>query len=274
MTTERYERLVIEPSRALRGKVTDVVAPLPPKAAARAWLVAATLTAVLVGLSGAARAAAPADAAVLSGRVADAAGPLSGARVVARDTADDRAVSTSTAVDGTFEFRLPAGVYQLEARLDGLRFPAETGVRLAPGDRRQIAIEGEPYYASGALAVPLGRLDILARELDDGHGDLKLAPRRGARGDPPDLSAAGAGAGRGQRRPGRCRRPGEKCRSRGGGSREEAAAAVPSGARGPALKCRVSGSTVSSGNRRVSKTVHGRRMAAEKSGIETGAPGV
>ncbi|HYH46621.1 MAG TPA: carboxypeptidase-like regulatory domain-containing protein [Thermoanaerobaculia bacterium] len=144
-------------------------------------LVAAALVTLagLTGLSGAARAAAPrastlsdARSAVLSGRVADAAGPLSGARVVARNTADGGETSTSTAADGTFEFQLPAGVYQLEARLDGLRFPVETGVRLASGDRRQIAIEGEAYYAAGALSVPLGRMELLARQLDDEHGDL------------------------------------------------------------------------------------------------------
>src|SRR5687768_9046538 len=116
--TERCERLVIEPSCAMRRKVIHVLA--PPKRntlAVRALLVATALTAALVGLSGAARAAAPADsrAAVLSGRVADAAGPLSGARVVARNTADGGETSTSTAVDGTFEFQLPAGVYLLEA---------------------------------------------------------------------------------------------------------------------------------------------------------------
>jgi Carboxypeptidase regulatory-like domain len=213
--TERCERLVIEPSRAKRGKLIHVLAPPKPKTpAARALLVATALIGLagLSGLSGAARAAPPpaptpsdTRAAVLSGRVADAAGPLSGARVVARNTADDRETSTSTAVDGTFELQLPAGVYQLEARLDGLRFPAEAGVRLAPGDRRQIAIEGEAYYAAGALSMPLGRLELLARELDGEHGDLKrlLAEAQGEirriyRRRELELAAAGgapAGAG-------------------------------------------------------------------------------
>lgn len=181
--TERCERLVIEPSCAMRRKVIHVLAPPKPKTlAARALLVATALIGLVgpSGLSGAAWAAAPpasapsdSRAAVLSGRVADAAGPLSGARVVAHDTAGGAETSTSTGVDGTFEFQLPAGVYLLEARLDGLRFPAETGVRLDPGDRRQIAIEGEPYYAAGALSVPLSKMEVLARQLDDEHGTLK-----------------------------------------------------------------------------------------------------
>jgi Carboxypeptidase regulatory-like domain len=96
--------------------------------------------------------------AVLGGEVMDEQGlTLPGVTVVLRD-ADLREWSVTTGHNGSFVFSgLPAGIYTLEAALEGFEFVAEPNLVLQPGTRRQIALTGQTVYEEeitvGAVAT-------------------------------------------------------------------------------------------------------------------------
>lgn len=101
--------------------------------------------------------------AVLGGEVMDEHGiTLPGVTVVVRD-ARLQEWSVTTGANGSFVFSgLPAGIYTLEAGLEGFEFVAEPNLVLQPGTRRQIALTGQTVYteevtvgAVAAVAEPL-----------------------------------------------------------------------------------------------------------------------
>ena len=184
LTRDRAGRLVTRP---------PVPPPAPPDLGRRASPVAAAVVGALVGLSGTAWAgtAAPAEPAApapapaapaaspatppaeappetarpaqdrapgagIAGRALDQSGaPLPGVTVVVRD-ADHRERTIATGADGSFAFEgLPAGVYTLEAQIEGFMIPSEPNLSLQPGSRHEVALTGEPDFGAitGAVAV-------------------------------------------------------------------------------------------------------------------------
>jgi len=107
----------------------------------------------------------------LRGRIADetTGAPLPGVAVVARNTFDGREHSAATAADGEFAFDgLAAGVYDLEARVEGFAVAPQSDILLNPGERRAVGMqamaigeESEETVLVGAMVVaqePLHRL--------------------------------------------------------------------------------------------------------------------
>lgn len=106
----------------------------------------------------------------LRGRIAEetTGAPLPGVEVVARNTFDGREHSAATAADGEFAFDgLAAGVYDLEARVEGFAVAPQSDILLHPGERREVGMQamatGEEveHVLVGAMAVaqePLRRL--------------------------------------------------------------------------------------------------------------------
>ncbi|HEX5758468.1 MAG TPA: carboxypeptidase-like regulatory domain-containing protein [Thermoanaerobaculia bacterium] len=107
----------------------------------------------------------------LRGRIADEAtgAPLPGVQVVARNAFDGRQHSATTAADGEFTFDgLGAGVYDLEAWVEGFAVAPQSDILLNPGERREIGMqalamgeESEEVVLAGVMAVaqePLRRM--------------------------------------------------------------------------------------------------------------------
>jgi Carboxypeptidase regulatory-like domain len=106
----------------------------------------------------------------LRGRIADEAtgAPLPGVEVVARNAFDGREHSATTASDGEFAFDgLGAGVYDLQAWVEGFAVAPQSDIVLNPGERREVGMQamamGEEVenIVVGAMAVaqePLRRL--------------------------------------------------------------------------------------------------------------------
>lgn len=92
------------------------------------------------------RADAPAADVTLHGQLTDPDGqPLAGAEIVAYPLMDARRRTTVTRADGTFELeRLAAGVYDLDAWLEGFEIDPRNDVVLAPGQTRRVDLTARP----------------------------------------------------------------------------------------------------------------------------------
>ena len=106
-----------------------------------------------------------ANGAGLRGRITDEAtgAPLPGVEVVARNAFDGRKHSATTAADGEFAFDgLGAGVYDLEAWVEGFAIAPESDIVLNPGERREVGLQGSAI--GDEVENVLGGVMVVAQE--------------------------------------------------------------------------------------------------------------
>jgi hypothetical protein len=111
------------------------------------------------------RSAAAGGGASLRGRIADADNaPLAGALVTVRNALDGREHSALTHADGSFAFPdLPAGLYDLEARLDGYGIPRVARLAVQGGDGKQLDITAAANTDTVTVGVIMAASEPLRR---------------------------------------------------------------------------------------------------------------